>query len=81
MGRMKSAVQRAKADKSQDVSTVPNVYLRVDLESRRAIDSIGAEWRMNMVQVVAALVERWKQSTDDERITAIRRPVAETLSA
>ena len=49
-------------------------------EDREAIRGIGEEWRMTFRETVGALVERWRQSTDEERINAIRRPV-EQLSA
>lgn len=50
-----------------------NVQPRVTPETRREIDRIAEEWRMNIQDTVAALVERWKRSTDDERVDAIRR--------
>jgi hypothetical protein len=50
-----------------------NLQPRVTPETRREIDRIADEWRMNVQETVAALVENWNRSTDDQRVDAIRR--------
>jgi hypothetical protein len=76
MARMKTAVKTV-PPKAKPLW--PQIGVRP--ENRRAIERIAAEWRMNVQETLAALVQNWNNSTDEQRINAIRKPVPETASA
>ena len=58
-----------------------NTAVNIGTDNRLAIDEIKDEWRMNIQETVAALVALWNNSTDDQKVNAIRRPVRETITA
>lgn len=55
--------------------------IRVRPENLTDLSAIGNEWRMNLQETIAALIDLWQSSTDETKVNAIRRPARETVPA
>lgn len=68
-------MRRMATKSGKPVRNFPLVGVRP--ESRKEIDRISEEWRMNIQGTVAALIELWNNSSDEQKVNAIRRPATD----
>lgn len=70
---------KVKTPSKTQARNFPTICVRQ--RSREDVLRIGGEWRMNIQETVAALIDLWDNATDEQRIDAIRKPAREAQTA